>query len=1393
MLFDLREREISVETFDVSKMKSRKKKKVYREPPVGSVVLGDVAFLAQPQCKITDIGNDPQISLLIKDEDKKIELILEVLSSKQKKMYYNIESPNNFSWELTSSLCSRYYLWILENCDGLTEQVINIQIAVFKDKMPIPKAKSVAEFFTQKDIPYYDPGIERNVDSIEDFFKEMQARGHQKNGLILPDVNVQHEKLKPTLCGYQAKAVRWMIMRENSTLQPQNVDWINEIVEKFKTKCGCMVYYNRFSQLLYFEPPYCPPFPKGGILADEMGLGKTVAVIGLILNHPRDINNRMDTEDFLLPVAPNDFKVQPSVITSDHDCNSELKKKNQENNLTPYEELVLNTPKRGKSLKPALNKWYETELAEYSTVTPKKKRKIENSIKCICGGALNKKEPCVKCPGCEKEQHVNCVAFKENFQYFCPVCWTKQKLVLSKATLIISPSSICDQWLEEIQRHMKPEAFSNEVFVYDTVKNNFIQPSVLASYDIVITTYSRLKAELNHAISNESSRKLRNEERFLKQCSPLTQINWWRLCLDEAQMVENDCSQISQMAKLIPAENRWSITGTPIQKSINDIFHLMDFLRIEPFTDKALWKSMLYLPYLYGQKTPLCSTVSQFFWRNSKEDVSDELQIPEQTVRCHILKFTAVEQNFYLRQHRISSLQFADCLRKSGLDVTRTIDSLDKYFLARLLYPLLKLRQACSHPLAVRGNKISTKTKSMTMTELFKYLYNKTKIECEEELRKYIAALNGMAGICCIEENWSNAVEHYRRVLQVAEEYSDRVNVDSLQRLHTLTNLAEVIQVHGDNVPPTLRDEFLTEQAKQLEDKYMQKAIGDLKSDQKSMDEFQTKLTDIEKKFFTGSDVWWVKIIHSLTLGNAIKEVIDKITADALASPTENKKTTEVFLSKISSPGSIEFYLRNWLNSIRSNRSKVLRHLQRLSETPCENLVHHAVACHLRSNAYSPKKKKCELCVGENFLLDYECCLFAVSRKELREEYEKVMDGAQTKGSWKAHNGEKILRLLLSVGKNKADSEKWPFKDGKNHLSMLDTMKKEFKQLRVVWMSLNHEVQARDEVNMCKTRLRLRYPGERLPPKPFKYQSSTNLHLMKEQNKIETIYIIDQHEVEAQKLKLAGEIELYRSEFRKKYGTLHYLDNLGKKENAKPDPCPVCKSALENEWCVLQCGHSYCIDCIRTLLLRNFRPSVSCPVCREITESTNLSFIDLSGKDENSDIKVVGEHSTKIEAIVRTLLELKKQDENVKVLIFSMWAVVLNVLAVALQENGISFRRMPGPNYQLHLKEFKDPKLNITALLLPIAWGSKGLNLIEATHVFLTEPLTNPAEELQALGRVHRMGQNRETVVHRFLINRTIEEKIYMSVSNEKDKWDKNKVTLEDLKNLFDITKRPSL
>jgi E3 ubiquitin-protein ligase SHPRH len=59
-------------------------------------------------------------------------------------------------------------------------------------------------------------------------------------------------------------------------------------------------------------------------------------------------------------------------------------------------------------------------------------------------------------------------------------------------------------------------------------------------------------------------------------------------------------------------------------------------------------------------------------------------------------------------------------------------------------------------------------------------------------------------------------------------------------------------------------------------------------------------------------------------------------------------------------------------------------------------------------------------------------------------------------------------------------------------------------------------------------------------------------------------------------------------------------------------------------------------------------------------------------------------------------------------------------------------------------------------LLMPLRRGANGLNLTEAQHVILLEPVLDPGAEAQAMKRVDRIGQTKPTCVHRFLLAGTV-------------------------------------
>lgn len=77
----------------------------------------------------------------------------------------------------------------------------------------------------------------------------------------------------------------------------------------------------------------------------------------------------------------------------------------------------------------------------------------------------------------------------------------------------------------------------------------------MAKYDIVLTNYNVLKAEIHFTETNTKETSLRYKRSYMSVVSPLKFIKWWRVCLDEAQMVESTVGSASRMTKKLPGNN----------------------------------------------------------------------------------------------------------------------------------------------------------------------------------------------------------------------------------------------------------------------------------------------------------------------------------------------------------------------------------------------------------------------------------------------------------------------------------------------------------------------------------------------------------------------------------------------------------------------------------------------------------------------------------------------------------------------------------------------------------------------------------------------------------------------------------------------------------------------
>ena len=117
--------------------------------------------------------------------------------------------------------------------------------------------------------------------------------------------------------------------------------------------------------------------------------------------------------------------------------------------------------------------------------------------------------------------------------------------------------------------------------------------------------------------------------------------------------------------------------------------------------------------------------------------------------------------------------------------------------------------------------------------------------------------------------------------------------------------------------------------------------------------------------------------------------------------------------------------------------------------------------------------------------------------------------------------------------------------------------------------------------------------------------------------------------------------------------------------------------------------------------------------------------------------------------------------ENHKILVFSSFVKHLNLLADEFKKEQWNYSLLTGQTTDRKkvIEEFQeDPEKKI--FLISLKAGGVGLNLTAADYIFITDPWWNPAAEMQAISRAHRIGQDKKVFVYRFISENSIEEKI---------------------------------
>ncbi|XP_026662819.1 putative SWI/SNF-related matrix-associated actin-dependent regulator of chromatin subfamily A member 3-like 1 isoform X2 [Phoenix dactylifera] len=240
----------------------------------------------------------------------------------------------------------------------------------------------------------------------------------------------------------------------------------------------------------------------------------------------------------------------------------------------------------------------------------------------------------------------------------------------SKTTLVVCPPSVFSSWITQLEEHTMPGSL--KVYLYHGERTR--EPKELLRYDIVLTTYSTLAAE------------------FSDPESPMKEIEWLRVILDEAHLIKNFAAQQTKAVIALKAERRWAVTGTPIQNSSFDLFSLMAFLRFQPFSIKYYWQSLVQRPLAQGSNSglsrlqALMGTISLRRTKDTQSGNKSVVGLPPKTIETCFVELSAEECEYY--DHMESEAQNT---------VREYIDAdtvLRNY--STVLHIILRLRQICN-------------------------------------------------------------------------------------------------------------------------------------------------------------------------------------------------------------------------------------------------------------------------------------------------------------------------------------------------------------------------------------------------------------------------------------------------------------------------------------------------------------------------------------------------------------------------------------------------------------------------------------------------------------------------------------------------------------------------
>ena len=1040
----------------------------------------------------------------------------------------------------------------------------------------------------------------------------------------------------------------------------------------------------------------------------------------------------------------------------------------------------------------------------------------------------------------------------------------EQHLIFSPATLIITPKAILNQWIEEIKKHTTAGKLKFMVYEYSS---DF--EGDLTQYDIIITTFSSLKDEI-HVANFTTERSRRYERKYARPISPLTRHHFWRIVIDEAQMVSASSASIrslsntGKMCSMLHATKRWGVTGTPISKTgtIDDLKYLIFFLNVQDWLECSTseWRTISQAyPYLLKLR------LGQLMRRTMKSSITHELQIPVQYNHVIFMKMERVPQAYY-------DSVLEQLLHESRSDVKRTHRSQKSLGVRSLL---LQLRQACCHPQLGSHNRKLLGTDLRTMDGVLKLMAFQVRSYLFSLEHQRLAKSLEIALSLDEEHDHDGAIEVYKKRLVECEQTMDAINsriadLEALQASNqgkidgdteeTLNSMIqdgnvsdELITTEPDNEDSDeltgMKTRLSTWQEMKhrilyfmansyfLKGEYLQNIrdgtnntnscpsdpsedsveFSNVLSEYKQLEEaYYEKANDVRQQVLKAHKERFKVVSEQTKLkfefyGNRLMEkknnisIVMRLVDERNNELTGGIQTTDIFdrtkniMIRLNQQWE---YFAVWRLELIESLMKSLeeedeeKQAEEFSigievQQKADALLHAMSECvddreglligvhgELSRHFYGQSELQAEL-----FGIRKRLKLKKSSEKPLLvliEELKSLMKGSEDDVFLELDSAEEDALQSPSPVKKSKGKNKVTKKTGKSKKSSQKKQEKHISGLKNI---------RRIEIDLAKISLdaiapQYKFQLEKLEIMKrelsiFNELSNVRIKYYKELQKFNdgVIQIEFPEDIASARLSLQEEMASLEQNILHAEGRRRYFQNLEKEHQQKlsdffvDKSCPICTEKFVRGL-VLECGHMLCESCYQEWM----RAQIRCPTCNQpVDESTVKRIVttyrreddnepnivaaahDLEVVEQMKRVSIKGSFGTKLDAVVRHMVHIKTTS-GAKCIVFSQWDTLLDILCKALKENDI--RTVNLSKGTKAITEFQtNPE--ITAIMLNARSQSSGLTLTEAKHIFMLEPVLDRAIERQATGRVHRIGQECETHVWRYLMKNTVEESLH--------------------------------